>query len=48
MTMFAAQPDPEAVSGYSEAGVTRAVFPLPARGPDVVLPELDKLAELIR
>lgn len=43
MTMFAAQPDRDAV-----AGVTRCLFALPTAPEDTILPKLDDLAGLTR
>jgi probable F420-dependent oxidoreductase len=48
ISIFGAQPDPEVLATYRKIGVERVIFALPAAGPDVVLPLLDRQAELIR
>lgn len=45
--MFNSQSTPEALERYVEAGVDRCDFALPSGGKDEVLPELDRLAELV-
>ena len=45
VTAYAAKPD--LIDSLREAGVNRAVFTLPPAGPEVVLPRLDDLAEVI-
>jgi probable F420-dependent oxidoreductase len=45
VTAYAAKPD--MIDSLRAAGVTRVVFTLPPAGPEVVLPRLDKLAEIM-
>ncbi|MGH3098845.1 MAG: LLM class F420-dependent oxidoreductase [Streptosporangiales bacterium] len=47
VTMFNSQSTPEALERYAEAGVDRCDFGLPSGGKDEVLPELDRLAQLV-
>ena len=42
VTIFGASPKPEAMESYRNAGITRALFPLPSEGRDKILPLLDK------
>jgi probable F420-dependent oxidoreductase len=48
VSVFGATPDPATLERYAAAGVTRALFPLPSKGRDAVLPLLDQYAALIR
>jgi probable F420-dependent oxidoreductase len=45
--IFFSIPDKGKIDYYREMGVTRTVFGLPSAGPDVVLPLLDRYAELL-
>ena len=47
-TLFGTPADEQALSGWRDLGVERAIFLLPAVARDAVLPRLDKLAELAR
>ncbi len=42
VTIFGASAKPDALESYREAGITRALFPLPSEGRDKILPLLDK------
>jgi probable F420-dependent oxidoreductase len=46
VSIFGAKPDPDSVNSMQSAGITRAVFFLPAAGREVVLPVLDQYAKL--
>jgi probable F420-dependent oxidoreductase len=46
ISVYACPPDKELVQRYADAGITRVVFGVPPAASDVVLPFLDKLAEL--
>ncbi|MEU9820305.1 LLM class F420-dependent oxidoreductase [Pseudonocardia alni] len=46
-TVFGAEPDPEVVAGYAEAGVERVTFMLPTRPEAETLTTLDELAEVV-
>jgi len=48
VTIYGAPIEPKAIDEYQSAGVTRLVFRIPAAGADVVLPELDRAAEVMR
>jgi len=48
LTVFSAPPKEEAAVRWIEQGFHRIVFGLPSAGPDVVLPILDRAAELAR
>jgi probable F420-dependent oxidoreductase len=48
LDVFGAGPDPDALARAGDAGVTRAILGLPAEGAEVVLPLLDRYAELAR
>jgi probable F420-dependent oxidoreductase len=48
ISVFGAQPDPGRIEHYGELGVERVVLWLPPAGRDVVLPILDKYADLLR
>jgi hypothetical protein len=48
VTIYAASPREEALAGYAEAGVTRAVFLLPSAGADEVVPRVRALGERAR
>ena len=48
VSIFGARPDREAVEKLEEAGVDRAIFPLPSAERETVLPLLDRYAELVR
>ncbi|MCZ6890054.1 MAG: LLM class F420-dependent oxidoreductase [Gammaproteobacteria bacterium] len=47
ISVFGAPPDPAALDGYRQAGVTRAVLGLPPASADTVLPRLDEYAKLL-
>lgn len=47
VTMFTAQPDLAAIEQYAAVGVTRCSFRVPSASRDEVLPELDRLADLV-
>jgi len=47
LLIFFSIPDKGKVEYYREMGVTRTVFGLPSAPADVVLPLLDKYAELL-
>lgn len=46
--VFGCPPEAEHVARYAEAGADHIAFTLPSRGPDDILPRLDKLAALLR
>ena len=48
VSIFGTPPETQALATYRDAGVTRAIFFLPAQGRDEVLPLLDLYAELAR
>lgn len=48
VSIFGAPPKPERLDEYRRAAVDRAIFALPAQERDVVLPILDRLADLVR
>ena len=48
VTVYGAPIDPVIVDEYRAAGVTRVVLRIPAAGADVVLPQLDRAAEVMR
>ena len=48
VTIFGVQPDPDTISRMEQYGVSRALFTVPAEGPETVLPLLDSLAKLVR
>ena len=48
VTIYGVDPDAEAAKRFRDAGLDRAVFRLPAAGPDEVLPLLDQCAEVAR
>jgi len=45
--VFGARADADTLRGLAEAGVTRAVFPVPSRSPDEVIARLDAYAPLV-
>jgi probable F420-dependent oxidoreductase len=47
VSLFGAPTDVDALGRLAEAGVARAVLPLPSAGADVVLPLLDRMAPLV-
>jgi hypothetical protein len=47
ITMIAAQPDVAKLEQYAEIGAHRCVFLLPSDTADVVLPALDRLAQVM-
>ena len=47
VSVFGARPEPATVEKYAAAGVTRALFGLPSKDRDAVLPVLDQLAKLV-
>jgi len=47
VSLFGAPTDADALRRLADAGVARAVLPLPSAGPDVVLPLLDRAAPLV-
>ncbi len=47
-SLFAAPSDPDELRRFDDSGLDRALFYLPSAGADVVLPRLDKLAEVVR
>jgi len=47
VSLFGAPTDVDALRRLAEAGVARAVLPLPSAGADVVLPLLDRMAPLV-
>jgi probable F420-dependent oxidoreductase len=48
VTVYGAPSDAHIIDEYQSAGVTRCVFRIPAAKPDVVLPALDRAADLMR
>ncbi|HZR84881.1 MAG TPA: LLM class F420-dependent oxidoreductase [Candidatus Binatia bacterium] len=48
VTVFGAPAKPETLERYRAAGIARAVFGLPPKGRDEVLPMMDRYAELVR
>ncbi len=46
-TVYAAKPEPAELERYAAAGIDRVTFLLPAKGRDVILPLLDKYAQLM-
>jgi probable F420-dependent oxidoreductase len=48
LDLFGARPDADALARIRDAGVARTILGLPAAGPEVVLPLLDRYAELAR
>jgi probable F420-dependent oxidoreductase len=48
INVYGTRAEPEALVPLRDAGVTRAVFPLPPAGPETVLPLLDRYAEVVR
>ncbi len=48
VTSFGASAKPDDLKLLEEAGVERAVFWLPSAGADIVLPELDRLASILK
>jgi probable F420-dependent oxidoreductase len=48
VSVYYAPGDEDLLRNYKAAGVTRAIFGLPSEPPDVVLPMLDRYAELMR
>jgi probable F420-dependent oxidoreductase len=48
VTVYGAPIDPKTIDEYRTAGVTRVVLRIPAASADVVLPELDRAAEVMR
>lgn len=48
VTVYGARPDRDFLDGLEQAGVNRAVFPLPSADQDTVLPILDRYASLMR
>ena len=48
ITAFWARPDRDLLGQLEDAGVERAIFQLPTRERDEVIPVLDRLAELAR
>jgi len=46
ITIFYAKPDRNILDEFRNLGVARAIFSLPAAGPEVVIPKLDELARL--
>ncbi len=47
VSIFGASPKPEALEGYREAGITRALLPLPSAGRDKILSILDRYHALV-
>jgi probable F420-dependent oxidoreductase len=48
INVYGPRAEPETLVQLREAGVTRAIFPLPPAGPEKVLPLLDRYAEVVR
>jgi hypothetical protein len=48
VSVFGVPPDPDVIKHYADGGMTRVVFGLPSAAADVVLPILDRQAELAR
>ena len=48
VTVFGPREDPERLKSWRDAGVARVVVSLPAAGPEVVLPILDRWAGILR
>jgi probable F420-dependent oxidoreductase len=48
VSVFGARPEETVLRRYAQAGVLRAILPLPSAGRDTVLPLLDRYAELAR
>jgi len=48
VSVFGAAPDEAALDTYRKAGITRVLFRLPSESRDTILPQLDKLAKLIK
>ena len=47
LALFGAETDAKTIEAYEKVGITRCIFLVPDAGPDVVLPELDRLAGLV-
>ncbi len=47
LALFGAPDDPEKLAGRIDQGFTELIFGLPQGGPDVVLPELDRLSQIV-
>ena len=47
-SVFGTPPKPEVLESYREAGITRAILPLPPVASDEILPRLDRYAELLK
>ncbi|MBV8713836.1 MAG: LLM class F420-dependent oxidoreductase [Chloroflexi bacterium] len=48
VTVYGAPSDPKVIDEYASAGVTRCVFRIPSASSDIVLPALDRAAEVMR
>jgi hypothetical protein len=48
ISIFGARPDPKSIDRWASLGVSRAIFGLPAAGPEDVLPRLRQCAEAMR
>jgi hypothetical protein len=47
VSVFAAPPDADVLDSYREAGVNRALLPLPPAGRDTIVAKLDAYAKLL-
>ena len=48
VSVFGAAPDEAVLDTYRKAGITRALFRLPSESRETILPQLDRLAKLIK